>query len=72
MILTFIRDHHKYTLHRAAFRAKPAADAVFVHEFRKKIAVSAALALACQIEGAYRTSLHADAAADTVFVMKIR
>ena len=72
MILTFIRDHHKYTLHRAAFRAESAADAVLIHKFREEIPVSAALAFSCQIEGAYRASLYADAAADTVFVMKIR
>ena len=71
-ILTLIRDHHHDTFHRTAFSAKPAADAVIICKFREKISVPSALSLSCQIESADRACLHADAAADAVFIMKIR
>ena len=70
--LTLIWNHHHDTFHRAAFSAKPAADAVIIYKFREKISVPSALSLSCQIESADRACLHAYAAADAVFIMKIR
>ena len=71
-ILTFIRDHHQYAFHRTAFSTKSAAYTAVIYKFREKISVSSALPLSCQIEGSDRACLHADAAADAVFIMKIR